>query len=59
MKDELHIYCRLERIDEVYLRACIEADKRLLKLEKRRRRSKEPSGRECRSLENSKEPSVG
>jgi hypothetical protein len=35
MKDELRIYCMSEGINEIYLRARIEADKRLSRLEKR------------------------
>lgn len=55
MKDELHIYCRLEGINEEYLRAQRKEEKRLLRLEKKSVKNKKRSGRECKGLEYSRE----
>lgn len=57
MKDELHVYCRLEGLDEVYLRAHYETEKKLLRLEnkrlKRKKRSSRKSGRLNEEMEES------
>lgn len=59
MKDELHVFCRLEGISEEYLRARTKDDKKLLLLEKRRNKDKERPGPERSSLKCSAEPYDG
>jgi hypothetical protein len=56
MKDEMHVYCKLEGYNEEYLRARLKADKKLLKLEKKRNKEKARSGEKCEGLEEAEEP---
>jgi hypothetical protein len=56
MKDELRIYCRLEGFDEEYLRARFEADRRILRPEKKRKAESACAGRKCGSPESLEEP---
>lgn len=56
MHDELHLYCKLEGFSEETLRARARAEDRLLRLEKRRKRSKKRRTEKCKGLEEAEEP---